>query len=367
VAASAAGASAGIIAAMHPSVDNRNERDYPAKIAAIAARLVAWEGPIVIVAHVDPDGDALGSTLTLKRALDAMGKTTVLPMDPPPYVRFLLRDGELAAPLERLPDGALVAVLDVAEAGRTAGAPLDDAAFVVNVDHHGTNARFGDLALVNPGSAATAQIVKDIVDALPVPWTVDLATPCLTGILTDTGTFRFANTDREVLRTAGDLIAVGVNYPELTDRLQLRPPSFYRMLGAVMDTLELPFDGRASMAMVTLDMKSRFHEGEDDSDDYVGMIRYVDGVEVAALLKQKEDAVKVSVRARAPVSAQAICVELGGGGHVAAAGAKLAGSDLMAARDRVLQAIGRELARHDPDGPGDERPGAEAPAGRGLS
>ncbi len=352
---------------MHPSVDNRNERDYPAKVAAIAERLAGWDGPIVIVAHVDPDGDALGSTLTLKRALDAMGKTTVLPMEPPPYVRFLVRDGEVSAPLNTLPDGALVAVLDVADEGRTAGAPLDGAAFVVNVDHHGTNARFGDLALVQPGSAATAQIVKDIVDALPVPWTVDLATPCLTGILTDTGTFRFANTDREVLRTAGDLIAVGVDYAELTDRLQLRPASFYRMLGAVMDTLELPFDGRASLATVTLEMKERYHEGEDDSDDYVGMIRYVDGVQVAALLKQKPDAVKVSMRARAPLSAQAICVELGGGGHVAAAGAKLAGSDLTAARDRVLEAIGRELARHDPDAPGSGRPDAETAAGRGLS
>lgn len=352
---------------MHPSVDNRNERDYPSKVAAIAERLVAWEGPIVIVAHVDPDGDALGSTLTLKRALDAMGKSTILPMDPPAYVRFLVRDGEVAAPLAALPDGALVAVLDVAEASRMAGAPLDGAAFVVNVDHHGTNPRFGDLALVQPGAAATAQIVKDIVDALPVPWTVDLATPCLTGILTDTGTFRFANTDREVLRTAGDLIAVGVDYTELTDRLQLRPPSFYRMLGAVMDTLELPFDGRASLATVTLEMKERFHEGEDDSDDYVGMIRYVEGVQVAALLKQKADAVKVSMRARAPVSAQAICVELGGGGHVAAAGAKLAGSDLSAARSRVLEAIGRELSRHGPDEAGGARPDAGSTADPGLS
>ncbi|MDZ7707394.1 MAG: DHHA1 domain-containing protein [Trueperaceae bacterium] len=352
---------------MHPPVDNRNERDYPAKIAAIAERLVTWDGPIVLAAHVDPDGDALGSTLTLKRALDAMGKTTVLPMDPPPYVRFLVREGEVAAPLEKLPDGALLAVLDVAEASRMAGAPLDGAAFVVNVDHHGTNPRFGDLALVQPGAAATAQIVKDIVDALPVPWTVDLATPCLAGILTDTGTFRFANTDREVLRTAGDLIAVGVDYAGLTDRLQLRTPSFYRMLGAVMDTLELPFDGRASLATVTLEMKERFREGGDDSDDYVGMIRYVEGVEVAALLKQKDDAVKVSMRARAPVSAQAICVELGGGGHVAAAGAKLAGSDLNAARDRVLKAIGRELQRHGPGDQGAVPTGAGPTTDPGLS
>lgn len=332
---------------MTAKVDNRNEADYADKVRRIAERLAGWSGPIVVVAHADPDGDALGSTLALGRALAAMGKRTVLPIEPPPYLRFLARDGELSEPLERLPYGALLAVLDVADPERIAGAPVDGAAFVVNVDHHGTNDRFGDLSLVQPGAAATAQIVKDLVDAMPVAWSEELATPCLTGILTDTGTFRFANTDREVLRTAGDLIARGVDYASLTDRLQWRPPSYYRMLGAVMDTLELPFDGLATLATVTLEMKRRFHEREDDSDDYVGLIRYVEGSRVAVLLKQKEDAVKISVRARRPVSAQAICMELGGGGHVAAAGAKLAGADLDAARETVLAAVGRELARHD--------------------
>ncbi len=332
---------------MTQQADNRNETDYAGKVRRIAETLTSWSGPIVVVAHVDPDGDALGSTLALKRALDAMGKRTLLPMDPPSYLRFLADDDELAEPLERLPGQALLAVLDVAEARRVAGAPIDGAAFVLNVDHHGTNDRFGDLSLVQPGAAATAQIVKDIVDALPVDWSAQVATPCLTGILTDTGNFRFANTDREVLRAAGDLIGHGVDYAGLTDRLQWRPPSYYRMLGAVMDTLELPFGGLASVASVTLEMKERFHESEDDSDDYVGLIRYVEGSQVAVLLKQTEDAVKISVRARRPVSAQAICLELGGGGHVAAAGAKLAGADLAAARARVLDAVGRELARHD--------------------
>jgi phosphoesterase RecJ-like protein len=332
---------------MSVAADNRNESDYDGKVRQVAARLAGWDGPIVLVAHVDPDGDALGATLALKRALAALGKTTIWPLEPPPYLRFLVGEGEAHAPLERVPDGTLLAVLDVAERGRIAGAPPEGAAFLLNVDHHGTNERFGDLALVQPGAAATAQIVKDVIDRLPVAWSAEMATPCLTGILTDTGTFRFANTDREVLRTAGDLIAMGVDYAELADRLQWRPPAFYRLLGEVMDTLELPFDGRASLAAVTLDARRRAGDGEDDSDDFVGLIRYVEGTRVAVLLKQKEDAVKVSVRARHPVSAQAICLELGGGGHVAAAGAKLAGADLDRARETVLAAVGRELGRHD--------------------
>lgn len=339
----------GIIAAMTPPstpFDNANDPHYDAKIHAIADRLASWSGPIVVISHVDPDGDALGSALTLTRALRRLGKDVTLPMAPPPFLRFLVRDGELSAPLGALPEGALLAVLDVAELARSEGAPHEGAAFVVNVDHHGTNERFGDLALVNPGSAATAQMIKDVVDALPVAWDEDLATPCLTGILTDTGTFRHANTNRDVLRTAGDLMAHGVSYVTLTDRLQWRPASYYRMLGSVMDTLELPFEGRVTLATVTLAMKAQFDGANDDSDDYVGIIRYVEGSQVAVLLKENEDAVKISVRARAPLSAQAICIELGGGGHVAAAGAKLVGVTLDEAKRQVLAAVERELQRH---------------------
>jgi len=326
--------------------DNRNDPNYPEKITAIAERLASWEGPIVVISHVDPDRDALGSTLSLARALRRLGKSVTLPMEPPAFLSFLVREGELSPAISQLPENALLAVMDVAELSRTEGAPTEGAAYMINVDHHGTNERFGDLALVNPGSAATAQMTKDIIDALPVSWDADLATPCLTGMLTDTGTFRYANTNRDLLRAAGDLMAHGVDYVTLTDRLQWRPPSYYQMLGAVMNTLELPFDGRASLASVTLEMKEQFDGANDDSDDYVGVIRYVEGTDVAVMLKQKEDAVKISVRARAPISAQAICMELGGGGHVAAAGAKIDGSDLAAAREKVLAAVGRELERH---------------------
>ena len=193
-----------------PSVDNSGETDYAAKIREVADVLQAWRGPVVLVAHVDPDGDALGSTLALKRALGALGKETVLPLDAPRYLSFLADEGELAAPLERLPEGCLLAILDVADEARAEGAPLEGAAFTLNIDHHGTNARFGDLACVEPSRAATAHIVKDVIGALGVTWTEAIATPCLTGILTDTGNLRFGNTTPETLRAAGELIAHGV-------------------------------------------------------------------------------------------------------------------------------------------------------------
>lgn len=322
--------------------DNIGEADYDAKVQTVARTLMDHEGPIVVVGHVDPDGDALGSTLTLKRALETLGKSVTLPLEPPGFLAFLAGPDELSPALAELPDNTLLAVLDVADASRIEGAPIAGAVTVVNVDHHGTNERFGDVSLVEPGKAATAQIVKDIVEAMGVAWTKELATPCLTGILTDTGNFRFANTDADVLAAAGDLISAGVEYVELTDRLQWRPPSYFEMLGMVMRTVAFPCGGLAVTAEVTEAMREELGDQAKESDDFVGTIRYAEGTYVAVLFKEREGDVKVSVRTREPVSAQAICVALGGGGHVAAAGAKVSGP-LVEAKKIVLSAVATEL------------------------
>ena len=325
-------------------IDNAGEADYAAKIRAIAERLRSWSGPVVLISHTDPDGDALGSSLALKRALTSLGKTTTLPLDAPRFLRFLVTEAELSAPLETLPENCLLAVLDVEIGPRATGAPLDGAALTLNIDHHGSNPRTGDLSCVEPGKAATAQMVKDIIDALGVAWTPELATPCLTGIVSDTGNFRYSNTNESVLADAAELMAAGVDYAELTDRLQWRDPKYFVMLGKVMSTVTFAFDGRAVLAHVTPQMKAEVGELDDDSNDYVGLIRYAEGTKVAAFLKEGEGYTKLSVRTRDGVSAQNICHALGGGGHVNAAGAKL-NVQLAQAREKVLAAIKAELDR----------------------
>lgn len=310
----------------------------------MASRTRAWQGPIVLAAHVDPDGDALGSTLALMRALRQFGKQAHVVMEPPPYLRFLANDGEILGQLETLQPNTLVFALDSGEPQRVWGVPLDQAAAVFNIDHHGTNTRFGDLAVVEPSKAACAVLIKELIDLLGVTWNADLATPCLTGILTDTGNFRHANTGRESLEMAGVLIEHGVDYAALTDRLQWRDKAYFPLLGRVMQTVRYDLDDLLVTAYVTDEMRADLGGGEDDSDDFVGLIRYAEGTKVAALLKQRGDDVKVSVRARDGVSAQRICLELGGGGHVSAAGATLEGP-IEDARERFVAAVARELAR----------------------
>ena len=329
---------------MKQYVDNTGESDYQGKLEEIAARLRSWEGPFVLVSHVEPDGDALGSTLALKRALDSLGKQTTLALTPPPFLAFLAEQGELSGPVKELPDDCLLCILDVADAPRVEGAPLEGAAFTVNIDHHGTNTRFGDLALVEPAKAATAQIVKDLIDTLGVSWSREIATPCLTGLITDTGSFRFANTDADVLRTAADLMEHGIDYPELADRLQWRPPGYYQLMARVLSTLNFPLNGKVALAWLTPETESEVTAETGDSDDYAGMIRYAEGTLLSVFLKSRPDHTKVSVRSRAGVSAQNICMELGGGGHVPAAGAKVM-QDLETTKRLVLEATERELRR----------------------
>lgn len=342
------------------ALNNQGELDYPARIADIAQELGRWDGPVVIVTHVDPDGDALGSSLALKRALALQGKKTLLPCTPPRYLEFLAEPGELSSPLDKLPEGALVVVLDVEVSDRLAGVPVDGTAvtgatFTVVLDHHGTNNRAGDLVCVQPSCAATAQLVKDVIDALAVTWTPQLATPCLTGLLTDTGNFRYTNTTPDVLRAAADLLIDGVDYAKLNDRLAWRHPDYFRMLGKVMSTASFPLGGLVAYAEITQAMRDEIGPTDDDSSDYVGLIRYAAGSVVALFLREEPangglPKTKVSVRARHGVSAQAICVALGGGGHVAAAGATLR-SGLEAARPKVLGAVRAELERAGYDVP----------------
>lgn len=322
-------------------IHNAPEPRYWEKIRTVADALRELEGPIIVVSHVDPDGDAIGSSLGLARALKALDKKVTWIAEPPRFLRFLVREDEYSNPIEHIPEGATLVVLDAAEPSRVAGAPVEG--FVINIDHHGTNPRFGYLSVVDPSKAATAQIVKDLIDALGVAWTAEIATPVLTGLITDTGNFRFANTTPEVLHTAAELVGHGVQLAELTDRLQWRPVGYFKAMGAVLSTVEFHFGG----LLVTAHMPPSVTV--EDSDDFVGLIRYAEGSQIAVFLRERKEGVKLSIRSRGGVSAQAVALKLGGGGHVPAAGATLRGLTLEEAYPKVLAAVEEELRRVYPD------------------
>ncbi len=303
---------------------NAAEPRYAELTRAIAAKLRAQAGPIVIVSHVDPDGDALGSCLGLARALAALGKPARVYMRLPKYLRPFVRPGEVEPALEAWPVGALLVVLDVdnTDLARVEGADVGSyAGEVVNVDHHGTNRRTADFSLVDPTKAATALMVLHLIEALGVSLTPDVATPLLLGLNTDTGSFRFSNTTAEVLRAAADLVERGADLAGINETLAQQPPSYYALLERVLGSMAYGFGGLLVTAQVNGAMLAAAGARWEDVEAYVSVIRSAEGTELACLFKDYGDRVKLSLRSRGKVSAQNIAVACGGGGHVAAAGA----------------------------------------------
>ncbi|PTA69343.1 DHH family phosphoesterase [Deinococcus arcticus] len=322
---------------------------YPDQLRAVARVLLAHPGPIVVLAHENPDGDALGSVLGLTRALRALGREVLAPMSVPRYLAFLPEPGELSEPLTAWPAGALAAVLDVDnnDPARVAGADLS--VFegpVVNVDHHGTNARRATAGVVEPSIPAAAMMVADLLEHLNVPLSAEIATPLMLGLVTDTGSFRFDSVTPETFACAARLRAAGARLGWLSDQLGRNPRTYYTLLREVLGTLEFLHGGRVVLARVTEEMLSRAGAAWDDVENYVGTLRNAEGAELAVMIKDYGERVKVSLRSRGDLSAQNIAVALGGGGHVPAAGATL-NAPYEEARPQLDAAVAAELARAD--------------------
>ncbi|WP_102125083.1 DHH family phosphoesterase [Deinococcus planocerae] len=325
---------------------------YAQDVAAVADKLRNHPGPIVVLSHENPDGDALGSVLGLARALRAIGKTVIAPMDVPRFLRFLPGPGELSAPLINWPENALAAVLDVDnnDPARVAGADLTTfTGEVVNVDHHGTNRRQATALMVDPAQPATAMMIADLVDALGAPWSEAMATPLMLGMITDTGSFRFSSVTPATFETAARLLSHGARLGWLNDQLGQNPRTYYLLLREVLGTLEFLHGGRVVLARVDDAMLERAGATWEDVESYAGLLRSAEGAELAVIAKDYGDRVKLSLRSRGPVSAQNIAVALGGGGHVPAAGATVP-LPYPEVREKLDEAISAELARVDAAG-----------------
>jgi bifunctional oligoribonuclease and PAP phosphatase NrnA len=325
------------------TAQNAASPDYTRDLRQVARTLLDHPGPVVVVSHENPDGDALGSVLGLTRALRSLGRDVTAPLTAPRYLSFLPEPGELSGPLDALPDGALVAVLDVDnnDPARVAGVNLEGfTGPVVNVDHHGTNTRRATALVVDPARPATAMMIADLLDELGVTWTEAFATPLMLGLNTDTGSFRFDSVTPGTFECAARLRAHGARLGWLNDQLGQNPPTYYHLLREVLGTMQFLHGGRVVLARVDQAMLDRAGAAWEDVESYVGLLRSAEGTQLAVMVKDYGDRVKLSMRSRAGVSAQNVAVALGGGGHVPAAGASVAApfGEVMAQLDAAIAA-----------------------------
>lgn len=300
----------------------------------------------LMLGHVHPDADVLGTLLALGLALEAGGWTVAYGgPHPPPEVLSFLPGVERYRRLARIEAPLDVAVsTDCPNPDRTEGllaAARGAGATIVNVDHHPDNRRYGDANWVEPAAAATGEMVYALLAALGAAMTPAIATNLFTAIHTDTGSFRYSNVTPDTFRIAAELVAAGAQPYQVSSALyERRPTEALRWLGQTLGRVEVSRDGRIAWLVLPAGMVP---ESFVEAEDLVNYPRSVASVRVACLLRERDGQVKVSLRGKGDVDVRRIAAKFGGGGHPNAAGCTMPGPLETATRE-LLAAVSAALA-----------------------
>lgn len=304
----------------------------------------------LVVSHVQPDGDAISSTVVVGWLLQKLGKSAVLINEGelPSRLSYLTEFDTIvnykkAAPKQQFDAIIAVDCADFKRIGEVASSFALDAK-LLNIDHHPTNNGFGSVNVIRAEAAATVEILFDLIERAEIALDLNCATAIYTGLLTDTGGFRYSNTSPRVMEIASQLLAVGVSGNKLADHL-LEKMTMAKLKLLQMALNRLTFTDNLEIGWVFI--------GKDDlrntgavSEDLEGIVNYalnVDGVEVGILFKEAEDgSVKASLRSAGKANVAAIAQEFGGGGHVRAAGCRLEGT-VADSITKLVEAVGKAL------------------------
>jgi len=323
----------------------------PAVPESILAPFRRLTGRALMLGHVHPDADVLGTLLALGLALEARGWSVAYggPHPAPDVLAFLPGVERYATISDVAPPFDVAVLTDCPNPVRTEGL-LERAratgATIVNIDHHHDNRRYGDVDWIDPTAAATGEMVFDLLTALGAPLTPAIATNLYTAVHTDTGSFRYSNVTPRTFHTAAALAAAGVDPAFVASALyERRPTGALGWLGEVLRLVRVSDDGRlAWLALPAGLVPESFVEGED----LVNYPRSIASVRVACMLRERGAQVKVSLRGKGDVDVSRIAANFDGGGHPNAAGCTVDGA-LDTVTARVLELVRAALGT--PAGP----------------
>jgi phosphoesterase RecJ-like protein len=297
-----------------------------------AAAALKSASSAVVCAHVDPDGDAIGSALGVTLLLRRLGVDAVPALadeaGAPPTYEFLPGFEEFRPASELSPPELLVA-LDTPTCDRLGdGAPLTRGAGTCLVlDHHPDNQAFGDVNLVDPAAAATGQIVWRLLPLLGMPADEPLARCLYVALLTDTGRFQYSNTSGQVLRDAAAMADAGVDIHDVYLKVyENQSLGQMEMVGRIKARVHVANRGHVAYSFVDDDDFAATGATRQATENLVDAIRVLGGVDVVFLAKVGGGECRVSLRAKGDADVGAVARRLGGGGHRAAAGFTYSGS-----------------------------------------
>jgi phosphoesterase RecJ-like protein len=281
----------------------------------------------VITSHINPDGDAVGSSLGLVRILRAIGKGAVVwSRDEPPKLYRPLAGSDRMHLGEEPPggfpdafDGAIVLECPTLDRcgleDHLSGLP------VINIDHHLGNEHYGEVNWIDTAAPSLGEMIYRLAQGLMVNLDEETATALFLTLVTDTGGFRFANSTPAAFSAASALVEEGAHPEQVAEWLyESQPESAIRLLGEMLDTLEI-HGGRVATAIVTQEMFDRAGASSSDTEGLIDYPRSIAGVDAVALIRQLDDQqFKVSLRSRGEIDVEKIARQHGGGGHRNAAG-----------------------------------------------
>ena len=297
--------------------------------------LSGWD-KILIVSHLRPDGDTLGSSAALCHALKRLGKTAWMYPNSEVTDKYLPYVREFFAPADFVPEHRLA--VDTAEKSMLAlGFPGD---IELCVDHHPSNSRYAEKLLLGDKKSACGEIILELIKLLCGGIDKTEATLLYIAISTDTGCFQYSNTNSATFRAAAETLDAGADIHELNQRF-FRRVSRARIIleGMIFSGMKFYRDGGVAVATVTLDMLKKAGAVENDCDDLANLSGRVEGALVSVTIREMEDGTsKISVRSGPAVNSSDICAVYGGGGHAMAAGCNIACPPDQA-REKILAAI----------------------------
>jgi bifunctional oligoribonuclease and PAP phosphatase NrnA len=314
------------------------------------AEILRTRRRFVVMSHVRPDGDALGCTIAMALCLKQLGREVSAWNEEGVLEKFRYLPGhELVTTPPAVPERFDVAIiLDTATRERVGSclAGIEKADLWINIDHHPTNPRFGDLVHIDPVAPATGQILYELFRTCELPMDRRMAENLFVAISTDTGSFQYPATTARTYEIGAELIRAGVDVGVLSQKMyESYPRRRLELLRAVLNTLRFTSHDRCASVSLSQATASELRVLPEDNEGLIDHVRAIDSVVVAAFFEELQDGkVRISLRSKdARADVAKVCAQFAGGGHTLAAGARIKGS-LAEVQERVLTAIEATLA-----------------------
>ncbi|MEI8342398.1 MAG: bifunctional oligoribonuclease/PAP phosphatase NrnA [Verrucomicrobiota bacterium] len=319
-----------------------------ATFSEIAAALRLHQS-FVIMSHLRPDGDALGCEIAMALCLKGLGKQVKVwnqdgMLD---NYRYLPCSDLVTVPPAEPEEFDVVIALDTGVENRlgTCVQAVKQAKLWINIDHHVSNTRYGDLVHVDSTAPATGQILFELLQSEKLPVTPEIADNLFVAISTDTGSFQYQNTTARTYEIGAELLRAGVNVGKLSQRMyESHPRRRIILLRELLNSMRFSSNDQAASFSLSMATAASLGVKPEDNEGLIDTIRGIEGVVVAAFFEEvPEGKVRISLRSKdARVDVCKICAQFGGGGHTLAAGARTRGT-LPEVEEKVLKAIDHEI------------------------